>query len=229
MGPGEGLALSATVDGLTVRFSPARPRVVRDSRLDARRRGGHPPRRPVDAGAAALVVQGFLVAADGLLRAAVLGSSGRWPSRSRSRRRPRTSPSTPTRWRCCAGKSREERPSGARLAFYRAAMLVSGGVSITLAASIGWPAVTALLAVVFVLMLVLTWRSPEPDVQPAPPPTLRDAALLPWSRALDIRRGTGHGRVRRAVVAPDRKAVLGWRAPSRALPSAPLDGRHSFY
>jgi PAT family beta-lactamase induction signal transducer AmpG len=30
---------------------------------------------------------------------------------------------------------------GARLAFYRAAMLVSGGVSITLAARIGWPAV----------------------------------------------------------------------------------------
>ena len=29
---------------------------------------------------------------------------------------------------------------GARLAFYRAAMLVSGGVAITLAARIGWPA-----------------------------------------------------------------------------------------
>ena len=55
---------------------------------------------------------------------------------------------------------------GARLAFYRAAMLVSGGAAITLAARIGWPAVNALLALVFVPMLVLTWRSPEPEVQP---------------------------------------------------------------
>ena len=81
---------------------------------------------------------------------------------------------------------------GARLAFYRAAMLVSGGVSITLAARIGWPAVNGLLAIVLVLMLALTWRSPEPDMQPAPPPTLRDAVWLPLlgmmrrSRALEI-------------------------------------------
>jgi PAT family beta-lactamase induction signal transducer AmpG len=81
---------------------------------------------------------------------------------------------------------------GARLAFYRAAMLVSGGVSITLAARIGWPAVNALLAIVFVLMLALTWRSPEPETQPIPPATLRDAVWLPLlgmlrrPRALEI-------------------------------------------
>ena len=81
---------------------------------------------------------------------------------------------------------------GARLAFYRAGMLVSGGVAITLAARIGWPAVNALLAVVFLLLLVLTWRSPEPDEQPAPPATLRDAVWLPFvgmfrrHRALEI-------------------------------------------
>src|SRR5688572_25392687 len=69
---------------------------------------------------------------------------------------------------------------GARLAFYRAGMLVSGGVAITLAARIGWPAVNALLAAVFLLLLVLTWRSPEPDEQPAPPTTLRDAIWLPF-------------------------------------------------
>jgi MFS transporter, PAT family, beta-lactamase induction signal transducer AmpG len=68
---------------------------------------------------------------------------------------------------------------GARLAFYRAAMLVSGGVAITLAARIGWPAVNALLAFVFVLMVLLTWRSPEPEVVPTPPRTLRDAVWLP--------------------------------------------------
>jgi PAT family beta-lactamase induction signal transducer AmpG len=69
---------------------------------------------------------------------------------------------------------------GARLAFYRAAMVVSGGAAITLAARIGWPAVNALLALVYVPMLVLTWRSPEPDVQQPPPRTLRDAVWLPF-------------------------------------------------
>jgi PAT family beta-lactamase induction signal transducer AmpG len=73
---------------------------------------------------------------------------------------------------------------GARLAFYRAAMLVSGGAAITLAARIGWPAVNALLAFGFVLMVGLTWRSPEPEVQPTPPPTLRDAVWLPLAGML---------------------------------------------
>jgi PAT family beta-lactamase induction signal transducer AmpG len=73
---------------------------------------------------------------------------------------------------------------GARLAFYRAAMLVSGGAAITLAARVGWPAVNALLAVVFALMVALTWRSPEPDTQPVPPRTLRDAVWLPFAEML---------------------------------------------
>jgi PAT family beta-lactamase induction signal transducer AmpG len=81
---------------------------------------------------------------------------------------------------------------GARLAFYRAAMVVSGGAAITLAARVGWPAVNLLLAAVYVPMLVLTWRSPEPEVQPPPPPTLRDAIWMPFlgflrrPRALEI-------------------------------------------
>ncbi len=73
---------------------------------------------------------------------------------------------------------------GARLAFYRAAMLVSGGAAITLAARIGWPAVNALLALVFALMVALTWRSPEPEARPAPPRTLRDAVWLPFAEML---------------------------------------------
>ena len=73
---------------------------------------------------------------------------------------------------------------GARLAFYRAAMLVSGGMAITLAARIGWPAVNALLAVVFAVMVALTWRSPEPEAQPIPPRTLRDAVWLPFAEML---------------------------------------------
>jgi PAT family beta-lactamase induction signal transducer AmpG len=81
---------------------------------------------------------------------------------------------------------------GVRLAFYRAAMVVSGGVSITFAARIGWPAVNALLALLYVPMLMLTWRSPDPEVQPPPPRTLRDAVWLPLMgvlrrpRALEI-------------------------------------------
>jgi PAT family beta-lactamase induction signal transducer AmpG len=81
---------------------------------------------------------------------------------------------------------------GARLAFYRAAMVVSGGISITLAAQIGWPAVNAMLAFGFVLLLALTWKLPEPELQPTPPQTLRDAVWLPLMgvlgrpRALEI-------------------------------------------
>lgn len=81
---------------------------------------------------------------------------------------------------------------GARLAFYRAAMVLSGGAAITVAARIGWPAVNALLAIVYIPVLLLTWKSPEPDVQPPPPRTLRDAVWLPFlgflarPRALEI-------------------------------------------
>jgi len=73
---------------------------------------------------------------------------------------------------------------GARLAFYRAAMLVSGGAAITLAARVGWPAVNALLAVVFGLMVLLTWWSPEPETQPTPPRSLREAVWLPLAGML---------------------------------------------
>ena len=81
---------------------------------------------------------------------------------------------------------------GARLAFYRAAMLVSGGAAITVAANIGWPTVNALLAAGFVLIVLLTRQSPEPEAPPAPPQTLRDAIWLPLAgmlrrqRALEI-------------------------------------------
>jgi PAT family beta-lactamase induction signal transducer AmpG len=82
--------------------------------------------------------------------------------------------------------------SGARLAFYRAAMLVSGGVSITLAGRWGWPAVNALLAVVYLLMVALTWAAPEPEAKSDAPKSLRDAVWDPFlgflarHRALEI-------------------------------------------
>jgi PAT family beta-lactamase induction signal transducer AmpG len=52
--------------------------------------------------------------------------------------------------------------------------------------------VNALLALLYLPMLLLTWRSPEPEVQPAPPRTLREAVWLPFlgflkrPRALEI-------------------------------------------
>jgi MFS transporter, PAT family, beta-lactamase induction signal transducer AmpG len=69
---------------------------------------------------------------------------------------------------------------GARIAVYRAAMLVSGGGAISLASRMGWPAVNVLLALVYLPILVLTWKAPEPSEQTPPPRTLRDAVWLPF-------------------------------------------------
>jgi MFS transporter, PAT family, beta-lactamase induction signal transducer AmpG len=81
---------------------------------------------------------------------------------------------------------------GAKIALYRAAMLVSGGVSITLAGHWGWPAVNVLLGLVYLPMLLLTWRAPEPEEKTEAPATLRDAVWHPFlgflarHRALEI-------------------------------------------
>ncbi len=81
---------------------------------------------------------------------------------------------------------------GAKIALYRAAMLVSGGVSITLAGRWGWPAVNALLGVVYLAMLVITWLAPEPEEKTEAPRTLREAVWHPFigflsrHRALEI-------------------------------------------
>jgi PAT family beta-lactamase induction signal transducer AmpG len=81
---------------------------------------------------------------------------------------------------------------GARTALYRAAMFVAGGLSITAAARLGWPAVNAMLAFLYVPMLVVTWRAAEPERAPAPPKTLREAVWQPFlgvlsrHRALEI-------------------------------------------
>jgi PAT family beta-lactamase induction signal transducer AmpG len=81
---------------------------------------------------------------------------------------------------------------GARIAVYRAAMVVSGGAAITLAGRLGWPAVNVLLALAYVPMLLLTWKAPEPEEQTPAPGTLRDAVWHPFlgflarHRALEI-------------------------------------------
>jgi PAT family beta-lactamase induction signal transducer AmpG len=81
---------------------------------------------------------------------------------------------------------------GARIALYRAAMVISGGAAITAAGRLGWPAVNVLLALVYIPMLALTWRAPEPEEHIEPPRTLREAVWQPFlgflarHRALEI-------------------------------------------
>jgi PAT family beta-lactamase induction signal transducer AmpG len=81
---------------------------------------------------------------------------------------------------------------GARAALYRAAMLISGGVAITLAARISWKTVNLLLAFAYLPFLLVTWLAPEPESLPEPPKTLRAAVWGPFlgflaqHRALEI-------------------------------------------
>ncbi|MEW5983747.1 MAG: MFS transporter [Acidobacteriota bacterium] len=81
---------------------------------------------------------------------------------------------------------------GARIAVYRAAMVVSGGGAITAAAHFGWPAVNLALGLLYLPMLILTWRAPEPEERVVPPVSLRDAVWHPFigflgrHRALEI-------------------------------------------
>jgi PAT family beta-lactamase induction signal transducer AmpG len=81
---------------------------------------------------------------------------------------------------------------GARTAVYRAAMYVSGGLSITLAAQYSWPLLNLCLALLYLPMMALTWKAPEPEDRPAAPQSLREAIWHPFlevfqrSRALEI-------------------------------------------
>jgi MFS transporter, PAT family, beta-lactamase induction signal transducer AmpG len=89
-------------------------------------------------------------------------------------------------------KDEQGAASGARVAVYRAALFASSGLAISMAARLGWPTVNAILAFVYLPMLLITWKSPEPDVQAPPPRTLRDAVWQPFlsfmtrPRALEI-------------------------------------------
>ncbi len=73
---------------------------------------------------------------------------------------------------------------GARHALYRAAMLVSGGGAISLAAAWGFGAVNVMLAALFVPMLLITWRAPETDAAESAPKSLGEAVWKPFLEAL---------------------------------------------
>ena len=95
---------------------------------------------------------------------------------------------------------------GARTALYRGAMLVSGGIAITLASSFdvslagrhlfhwpgSWPLVNLLMAACYLPLMVVTLGAPEPESLPDPPKSLREAvwgpflSLLAQHRSLEI-------------------------------------------
>ena len=81
---------------------------------------------------------------------------------------------------------------GARTAIYRAGMYVAGGLAITLAGRFSWPLVNAGLAALYLPMLWVTWRAPEPADSGDAPRSLKEALWYPFlgflgrHRALEI-------------------------------------------
>lgn len=69
---------------------------------------------------------------------------------------------------------------GARTAVYRVAMFTAGGLAITLAGSLSWPAVLAGLAACFVPAMLLAARAPEPEARVGRPATLEEAVWHPF-------------------------------------------------
>ena len=69
---------------------------------------------------------------------------------------------------------------GARTALYRGAMYVAGALAITLAGRISWPAVNVCLAALYLPLLVVAWRAPEPEATIPIPRTLGAAVWRPF-------------------------------------------------
>ena len=70
--------------------------------------------------------------------------------------------------------------TGSRTAFYRAAMLVAGGTAISLAGATSWAVVNLMLALLYLPLMVVAARAPEPAVLPPPPRSLREAVWGPF-------------------------------------------------
>ena len=81
---------------------------------------------------------------------------------------------------------------GARVALYRGGMFLAGALAITLAGWMSWPVVFVLLAALYLPLMVVTARAPEPEAPTAPPRTLKEAVWHPFlgflarHRALEI-------------------------------------------
>jgi PAT family beta-lactamase induction signal transducer AmpG len=81
---------------------------------------------------------------------------------------------------------------GARIAVYRAAMFVAGGLAITLAGQWSWPAVNVGLACLYLPMTIIAWKAPNPEKGIAAPGSIKEAVWYPFlgflsrHRALEI-------------------------------------------
>ncbi|HVR98313.1 MAG TPA: MFS transporter [Thermoanaerobaculia bacterium] len=81
---------------------------------------------------------------------------------------------------------------GARNALWRLGYYLAGSVSITLAGMWGWPAVNVFLACLYLPMILVVRKSPDPASVGAPPRTLKEAVWYPFlgflarHRALEI-------------------------------------------
>jgi len=80
---------------------------------------------------------------------------------------------------------------GARIALYRAALVVSGGAAITAAGRLGWPTVNLILALLYLPMVLITWKAPEPEEKTSAPTSLRDAVWHPFLGFLARHRALG--------------------------------------
>ncbi|HYG62955.1 MAG TPA: MFS transporter [Thermoanaerobaculia bacterium] len=81
---------------------------------------------------------------------------------------------------------------GARNALWRLGYYIAGSISITLAGTWGWPAVNVFLACLYLPMILVLRKSPDPGSVGAPPRTLKEAVWFPFlgflarHRALEI-------------------------------------------
>jgi PAT family beta-lactamase induction signal transducer AmpG len=73
---------------------------------------------------------------------------------------------------------------GLRNALYRVAMVVAGGLTITLTGIFSWPLVCAGLALLYLPMIAITLKAPEPQDRILRPESLRKAIWLPFLELL---------------------------------------------
>jgi PAT family beta-lactamase induction signal transducer AmpG len=82
--------------------------------------------------------------------------------------------------------------AGARAALGRLGLLITGGLSITLAGIWRWPKTHLVLASLYVPLMLVTFLGPEPEIPVEPPKTLREAVWEPFvsflsqNRAIEI-------------------------------------------
>ncbi len=73
---------------------------------------------------------------------------------------------------------------GARTALYRVAMIVAGGLAITLTGIFSWPVVCIGLGLLYLPMMLVTLKAPDPEERIQPPRSLKEAVWLPFLELL---------------------------------------------